>query len=169
MSSVLARSALRAARPLVARSALRSPASSSLRAFSTTLRASSDHGAKPPSIFGPGGKTGEVPTDFEQATGLERFEMLGDMMGIDVFDETPLDSSRVGTKKDPIMVLSYDNHRIVGCTGSPADSHDIVWIDVPHDRQRFCTECGSVYALDYQWQGVEGAEAEAHSAEAHHH
>jgi cytochrome c oxidase subunit 5b len=107
MSSVLARSALRAARPLVARSALRSPASSSLRAFSTTLRASSDHGAKPPSIFGPGGKTGEVPTDFEQATGLERFELLGDMMGIDVFDETPLDSSRVGTKKDPIMVLSY--------------------------------------------------------------
>ncbi|KAF7374869.1 hypothetical protein MSAN_00373000 [Mycena sanguinolenta] len=161
------RSVVKAARPLVARSVRPSP-SSSLRAFSTTLRASSDHGAKPPSIFGPGGKAGEVPTDFEQATGLERFEMLGEIMGIDVFDETPLDSSRVGTKKDPIMVLSYDNHRVIGCTGSPADSHDIVWIDVPHDRQRFCTECGSVYALDYQWQGVEGAEEEGHAA-AHHH
>jgi cytochrome c oxidase subunit 5b len=100
------RCAINAARPaLVARSALRSSVSSPLRAFSTTLRASSS--AKPPSIFGPGGKAGEVPTDFEQATGLERFEMLGEMEGIDVFDETPLDSSRVGTKKDPIMVLSY--------------------------------------------------------------
>ncbi|KAJ6531823.1 cytochrome c oxidase subunit VB-domain-containing protein [Mycena capillaripes] len=156
----LLRCAINAARPaLVARSALRSSASSPLRAFSTTLRASSDHGAKPPSIFGPGGKAGEVPTDFEQATGLERFELLGEMEGIDVFDETPLESGRVGTKKDPIMVLSYDPVRTVGCTGSPADSHDIVWINVPKDRQRFCTECGSVYALDYQ--GVE--------AEAHHH
>ncbi|KAJ7274367.1 cytochrome c oxidase subunit VB-domain-containing protein [Mycena haematopus] len=163
----LLRSVVNAARPIVARSA-RPSASSSLRALSTSFRASSDHGAKPPSIFGPGGKAGEVPTDFEQATGLERFEMLGDMMGIDVFDETPLDSSRIGTKKDPIMVLSYDNHRVVGCTGSPADSHDIVWIDVPHDRQRFCTECGSVYALDYQWHGVEGAEAAEGHAEAHH-
>ncbi|KAJ7931551.1 cytochrome c oxidase subunit VB-domain-containing protein [Mycena leptocephala] len=146
------RCAINAARPaLVARSALRSSVSSPLRAFSTTLRASSS--AKPPSIFGPGGKAGEVPTDFEQATGLERFEMLGEMEGIDVFDETPLDSSRVGTKKDPIMVLSYDPVRTIGCTGSPADSHDIIWINVPKERQRFCTECGSVYALDYQ--GVE--------------
>ncbi|KAJ6576470.1 cytochrome c oxidase subunit VB-domain-containing protein [Mycena vulgaris] len=154
----LFRCAVNAARPaLVARSALRSSASSSLRAFSTTLRASSDHGAKPPSLFGPGGKTGEVPTDFEQATGLERFEMLGEMEGIDVFDETPLDASRVGTKKDPLMVLSYSSERIIGCTGCPADSHNIVWINLTKERQRFCTECGSVYQMDYQ-----GAEEEHH-------
>lgn len=100
------RCAINAARPaLTSRAAIRVSASASLRAFSTTLRAASD--AKPPSIFGPGGKVGEVPTDFEQATGLERFELLGEMEGIDVFDETPLDSSRIGTKKDPIKVLSY--------------------------------------------------------------
>ncbi|KAJ7773310.1 cytochrome c oxidase subunit VB-domain-containing protein [Mycena metata] len=152
----LLRTAINAARPaLAARSALRPSASSSLRAFSTTLRASSDHGAKPPSLFGPGGKVGEVPTDWEQATGLERFEMLGEMEGIDVFDESPLESDRVGTKKDPIMVLSYDPVRTVGCTGSPADSHDIVWINVPKERQRFCTECGSVYQLDYQGPEVD--------------
>ncbi|KAJ7158733.1 cytochrome c oxidase subunit VB-domain-containing protein [Mycena filopes] len=102
----LLRTAINAARPaLAARSALRPSPSSSLRPFSTTLRAAS--AAKPPSIFGPGGKVGEVPTDWEQATGLERFEMLGEMEGIDVFDESPLESDRVGTKKDPIMVLSY--------------------------------------------------------------
>ncbi|KAJ6619780.1 cytochrome c oxidase subunit VB-domain-containing protein [Mycena sp. CBHHK59/15] len=157
----LLRCALNATRPaLVARSALKSYTSSSLRAFSTTLRVSSAHGAKPPSLFGPGGKAGEVPTDFEQATGLERFELLGEMEGIDVFDETPLDSSRIGTKKDPIMVLSYDPTRIIGCTGCPADSHDIIWINLTKERQRFCSECGSVYQLDYQG-------ADEH--EVHHH
>ncbi|KAJ7756464.1 cytochrome c oxidase subunit VB-domain-containing protein [Mycena maculata] len=145
----LFRCAINAARPaLVGRAALRSSASSSLRAFSTTLRVSSD--AKPPSIFGPGGKTGEVPTDFEQATGLERFELLGEMEGVDVFDESPLESGRVGTKKDPIMVASNDPMRIIGCTGCPADSHDIIWINLSKERQRFCNECGSVYQLDYQ-------------------
>ncbi|CAK5262255.1 unnamed protein product [Mycena citricolor] len=152
----LLRTALNAARPaLAARPLLKS----SSRAFSTTLRAAS--GPKPPSIFGPGGKAGEVPTDFEQATGLERFELLGEMEGIDVFDGAPLDSSRVGTKKDPILVLSYDPVRTVGCTGSPADSHDIHWINVPADRQRFCPECGSVYQLDYH-------PSAAHSHAEHH-
>ncbi|KAF7327845.1 hypothetical protein MKEN_00364300 [Mycena kentingensis (nom. inval.)] len=150
------RVALKAARPAL-KPTLR-PAAMANRAFSTTPRAASGHGAPPPSLFGPGGKPGEVPTDFEQATGLERFEMLGEMEGIDVFDETPLDSSRVGTKKDPIMVLSYDPLRVIGCTGSPADSHDIIWINLTKERQRFCTECGSVYQLDYQGE-----------ADAHHH
>lgn len=37
-----------------------------------------------------------MPTDANQSTGLERFEILGKMQGIDVFDMRPLDSSRVG-------------------------------------------------------------------------
>ncbi|KAF7312249.1 hypothetical protein MIND_00237900 [Mycena indigotica] len=146
--------ALKAAGPAV-RPALR-PATA-FRSLSTTLRVASGHGPKAPSLFGPGGKVGEVPTDLEQATGLERFELLGEMEGIDVFDETPLDSSRVGTKKNPIMVLSNDPLRVIGCTGSPADSHDIIWLNLTKERQRFCTECGSVYQLDYQ-----GEEEEAH-------
>lgn len=43
-----------------------------------------------------GGKPGQVPTDLEQATGLERLELLGKMRGIDVFDMRPLDASRKG-------------------------------------------------------------------------
>jgi cytochrome c oxidase subunit 5b len=38
-----------------------------------------------------------VPTDLEQATGLERLEILGKMQGIDIFDMKPLDASRLGT------------------------------------------------------------------------
>ncbi|KAL8969029.1 MAG: hypothetical protein Q9197_004561 [Variospora fuerteventurae] len=44
----------------------------------------------------PGAAPGTIPTDLEQATGLERFEILGKMQGIDVFDMKPLDASRLG-------------------------------------------------------------------------
>lgn len=43
-----------------------------------------------------GGKPGTIPTDLDQATGLERLEILGKMQGIDVFDMKPLDASRKG-------------------------------------------------------------------------
>ena len=43
-----------------------------------------------------GAKPGTVPTDIDQATGLERLEILGKMQGIDVFDMKPLDASRKG-------------------------------------------------------------------------
>lgn len=48
-------------------------------------------------LMGPGAAVGTVPTDLEQATGLERFEILGKMQGVDVFDMKPLDASRLGT------------------------------------------------------------------------
>lgn len=47
-------------------------------------------------LLPPGGKPGQVPSDLEQATGLERLELLGKMRGIDVFDMRPLDASRKG-------------------------------------------------------------------------
>lgn len=47
-------------------------------------------------LLGPGAKEGSVPTDLDQATGLERFEIMGKMQGIDVFDMKPLDASRKG-------------------------------------------------------------------------
>jgi cytochrome c oxidase subunit 5b len=48
-------------------------------------------------LYGPGAQPGTVPTDAEQATGLERLEVLGKMQGIDIFDMRPLDASRLGT------------------------------------------------------------------------
>ncbi|KAL8691566.1 MAG: hypothetical protein Q9224_004148, partial [Gallowayella concinna] len=46
-------------------------------------------------LFGPGAAPGTIPTDLEQATGLERLEILGKMQGIDIFDMKPLDASRL--------------------------------------------------------------------------
>lgn len=70
---------------------------------STALRMA---GGGPPIIQGEGSAPGEVPTDESQSTGLERFELLGKLQGVDVFDLKPLESSRLGTKKEPILVQS---------------------------------------------------------------
>lgn len=48
-------------------------------------------------LLPPGAAVGAVPTDLEQATGLERLEILGKIQGVDIFDMKPLDSSRKGT------------------------------------------------------------------------
>jgi cytochrome c oxidase subunit 5b len=58
-------------------------------------------------LLGPGAAPGTVPTDLEQATGLERLEILGKMEGVDIFDMKPLDASRLGTMEDPIVVQSF--------------------------------------------------------------
>ncbi len=101
------RNAVHATRPIVlaARASLR-PSASAARAFSTTTRVLSG-GPPPPQLYGEGAKPGTVPTDLEQATGLERLQLLGDMEGIKVFDDSPLDSTHLGTKVNPVLVPSY--------------------------------------------------------------
>lgn len=42
-----------------------------------------------------------------------------------------------------LRIKIQDVERIIGCTGSPADSHDVLWFDVKKDKQSRCTECGS--------------------------
>ncbi|KAF2679894.1 COX5B-domain-containing protein [Lentithecium fluviatile CBS 122367] len=101
-------------------------------------------------LLPPGAKPGTVPTDLEQATGLERLEILGKMQGIDIFDMRPLDASRVGTMDDPIVVNSAGTEQYVGCTGCPADSHNVIWITLTREEpQARCMECGSAYKMHY--------------------
>ena len=73
------------------------------RAFVATPLRFESH---PPILQGEGAKEGEVATEENQSTGIERFEYMGHLQGVDVFDMEPLDASRVGTMKDPIMVRS---------------------------------------------------------------
>ncbi|KAL1956740.1 hypothetical protein VTO42DRAFT_6890 [Malbranchea cinnamomea] len=101
-------------------------------------------------LIGPGAKPGTVPTDLEQATGLERLELLGKMQGVDIFDMRPLDASRLGTKEDPIIVKSAGPEQYVGCTGVPADSHNVVWLTLSRDRPlERCGECGNCIKMEY--------------------
>ncbi|KIW19094.1 hypothetical protein PV08_03386 [Exophiala spinifera] len=101
-------------------------------------------------LLPPGAAAGTVPTDLEQATGLERLEILGKMQGIDIFDMSPLPADRKGTFEDPIVVKSAGDELQVGCTGSPADSHIVKWLVVSRKRPfERCPECGSTYRMDY--------------------
>ncbi|KAI9882765.1 MAG: hypothetical protein M1823_005490 [Watsoniomyces obsoletus] len=101
-------------------------------------------------LLPPGAPPGTVPTDLEQATGLERLEILGKMEGIDVFDMKPLDASRKGTLDDPIMVKSFGDEQYAGCTGYPADSHHTVWLALSRDRPlERCPECGNCLRMEY--------------------
>lgn len=77
-----------------------------------------------------GAAVGTVPSDLEQATGLERLEILGKMQGVDIFDMKPLPADRLGTLKDPIMVRSFGEEQYLGCTGVPVDSHTTLWLTV---------------------------------------
>jgi len=152
------RNAVRATRAALLYRASTTSSSSTVRTFSTTIRVLS--GPPPPQLYGEGAKPGTVPTDLEQATGLERLQLLGEIEGVKVFDDTPLDSSRLGTKANPVLVPSYDVERIIGCTGFPVDSHDVAWFTLKKEEHARCMECGSVYALDFH--------GEEHH-DAHHH
>lgn len=93
---------------------------------------------------------GRIPTILEQATGIEKFELLKKIAGEEAFDLEPLDASRMGTLKDPIIVKSLEKTRLIGCTGFPADSHNVLWFELSKDRQNSrCPECGNVYKLDF--------------------
>lgn len=108
------------------------------------------HDARPPIIQGPGAKPGTVPTDLEQSTGIERYEILSRMEGQDPFDRKPLQVTHMGTLENPIKVFSLERTRIVGCTGFPVDSHDTLYMKVTDSRPRRCAECGCAYIIDFQ-------------------
>jgi len=113
-------------------------------------------------LLGPGAADGTVPTDLEQSTGLERLEILGKTEGVDIFDMRPLDASRKGTLADPVLVRSAGDEQYAGCTGVPADSHNVIWLTMSRERPiERCPECGSVYKMEYV-----GPEEDHHD---HHH
>ncbi|KAK3994225.1 cytochrome c oxidase subunit VB-domain-containing protein [Cladorrhinum sp. PSN332] len=123
------------------------------------------HEVKTPNdLFGPGTPVGQVPTDLEQSTGVERLEILGKMEGVDVFDMRPLDASRLGTLANPVLVRSAGDEQYAGCTGVPADSHNVIWLTMSRERPiERCPECGSVYKMEYI-----GPQDDHHGHDHHH-
>ncbi|TGO51248.1 hypothetical protein BOTNAR_0363g00090 [Botryotinia narcissicola] len=113
-------------------------------------------------LLGPGAAPGTIPTDLDQATGLERLEILGKMQGVDIFDMKPLDASRKGTLDNPIIVKSFGDEQYAGCTGYPVDSHVTIWLTMSRERPvERCPECGNVLKMEYV-----GPQEDAHD---HHH
>ena len=146
-----------------ARAAFKPARLAAVRAISSTAARRSDHPT--PEIYGEGAKAGEIPTDVNQSTGLERLQILGALEGVEIFDLKPLDSSRLGTVADPVKVFSavsiwhippgatasqvasssrmQEPERVIGCTGVPAESHELLWMTLTNKKNRRCPECGS--------------------------
>ncbi|KAK3944395.1 putative cytochrome c oxidase [Diplogelasinospora grovesii] len=117
-------------------------------------------------LVGPGAAPGTVPTDLEQATGLERLEILGKMESVDIFDMRPLDASRLGTMENPVLVRSAGDEQYAGCTGVPADSHTVIWLAMTRERPiERCPECGSVYKMEYVGPADDGHGHDHHGYE----
>ncbi|CEL02771.1 cytochrome c oxidase subunit VB-domain-containing protein [Aspergillus pseudodeflectus] len=121
-------------------------------------------------LLPPGAKPGTIPTDIEQATGLERLELIGKMQGIDIFDMRPLDASRKGTLDNPIIVNGAGDEQYAGCTGFPADSHQVNWLTVSRERPiERCGECGNVVKLNYIGPLEDAHGHDEHGHDGHHH
>jgi cytochrome c oxidase subunit 5b len=61
---------------------------------------------------------GAVATDYEIASGLERYELLKTLKGEDPWtDLHPINITALGTPKKPIIVTGIDPERYIGCTG----------------------------------------------------
>jgi cytochrome c oxidase subunit 5b len=120
-------------------------------------------------LLPPGAAVGTIPSDLEQATGLERLEILGKMQGVDIFDMKPLDASRKGTLDNPIVVKSFGDEQFAGCTGYPADSHVTIWLTMSRDRPiERCPECGNVLKMEYVGPAEDPhAHDHGHGHEAH--
>lgn len=104
-------------------------------------------------IIGPGytddgGKIDRIPTEYEQVTGIERLEFLAKLADRNIFLDEPLKVDHYGTMKNPIMVPSIYDERIVGCTGYPKYSHSPLWIKAKKESPGRCFECGQVFKLE---------------------
>lgn len=120
----------------------------------------------PDDLLAPGAAPGTIPTDLDQAVGLERLEILGKMQGVDIFDMKPLDASRLGTLDNPIIVKSAGEENYAGCTGFPADSHNVIWLTVSRTRPiERCPECGNVLKMEYIGPQEDDSHHDHHSYE----
>ncbi len=98
---------------------------------SSVMRKSDGH---QPIIQGEGSRVGQVANDEQQATGLERYELLGKLQGVEVFDMEPLKMDRPGTTENPIKVMSMVSRDAsiagTGCAGTQQDEdagHSLLW------------------------------------------
>ncbi|XP_039995534.1 cytochrome c oxidase subunit 5B, mitochondrial [Xiphias gladius] len=90
--------------------------------------------------------TGEgIPTDEEQATGLERRILQGFKEGKDPYSIlTPKYYS--GTKEDPQIVPVIGEKRLVGCL-CEEDNTSIVWFWIHEGGAQRCPSCGTHYKM----------------------
>lgn len=88
---------------------------------------------------------GGIPTDEEQATGLEREVLMAAKKGLDPYNILPPKGAS-GTKEDPNLVPSITNKRIVGCI-CEEDNSAVIWFWLHKGETQRCPNCGTHYKL----------------------
>ncbi|XP_062506505.1 cytochrome c oxidase subunit 5B, mitochondrial-like [Corticium candelabrum] len=92
------------------------------------------------------GVAGVVPSDTDQATGLEKLEHDALMAGIE--DPFNLNMSKPpgdGSRQTPFIITSPVEERIIGCICEP-DDHAINWMVLKSGPPQRC-ECGYFHVL----------------------
>ncbi|KAG8440948.1 hypothetical protein GDO86_006619 [Hymenochirus boettgeri] len=88
---------------------------------------------------------GGIPTDEEQATGMEKKVMMALQQGKDPYSMMK-PQQYAGTKEDPHIVPSITNKRIVGCI-CEEDNTSVVWFWLHQGEAQRCPSCGAHYQL----------------------
>ncbi|XP_036112769.1 cytochrome c oxidase subunit 5B, mitochondrial-like [Molossus molossus] len=88
---------------------------------------------------------GGVPTDDDQATGLEWEVMLAARKGLDPYN-MPAPKAASGTKEDPSLVPLITNKQIVGCICEEENSA-VIWFWLHKGETQRCPSCGTHYKL----------------------
>ncbi|KAK9964881.1 hypothetical protein ABG768_006014 [Culter alburnus] len=86
-----------------------------------------------------------IPTDDEQAAGLERRILQALKKGQDPYSIFK-PKEYTGSKDDPHIVPSINNKRLVGCL-CEEDNTAIVWFWLHEGNPQRCPSCGSHYKL----------------------
>ncbi|XP_072280190.1 cytochrome c oxidase subunit 5B, mitochondrial [Pyxicephalus adspersus] len=88
---------------------------------------------------------GGIPTNEEQATGLERKIMQALKKGEDPYSILPK-TGAPGTKENPHIVPSINRQRLVGCV-CEEDNSAVIWFWIHDGEVNRCPQCGSHYKL----------------------
>ncbi|KAM3927163.1 cytochrome c oxidase subunit 5B, mitochondrial [Leptodactylus fuscus] len=111
---------------------------SAVRAFTRT---SAVRAAAPARYMSAGG----IPTDEEQATGMEREILTALKRGEDPYNMLKPKHYK-GTKEDPHIVPSVNDQRIVGCI-CEEENTAVVWFWLHKGDAQRCPSCGAHYKL----------------------
>ncbi|KAM6902636.1 cytochrome c oxidase subunit 5B, mitochondrial [Xenentodon cancila] len=96
-------------------------------------------------VLARGMAAGGIPTDEEQATGLEKIIMKAMKEGADPYNMLK-PKVYAGSKVDPHLVPSITNRRIVGCV-CEEDNTAVVWFWLHEGEAQRCPSCGAHYKL----------------------
>ncbi|XP_033986665.1 cytochrome c oxidase subunit 5B, mitochondrial [Trematomus bernacchii] len=111
----------------------------------SALRAAKTCRAAPVPALSRGMAAGGIPTDEEQATGMEKIIMKAMKEGSDPYSMLK-PKAYAGSKADPHIVPSITSQRIVGCV-CEEDNTAVVWFWLHEGEAQRCPSCGSHYQL----------------------